>query len=68
MTTKREIERLARKAFGPTAAHDWNDAIAESGVVSDGACVSVGAATRKERQDMLAAALSGIIAWKEGKR
>ena len=64
MTTKKEIERLARKAFGPDAVYDWNDAIAENGVVGGNACVSVGAETKKERREMLAAALRGILQWK----
>jgi hypothetical protein len=66
VTTKRELERLARKAFGQLAS-------ASEGPITSGAwscegAVSVDCDDDRDRREMLAAALRGIIAWKEGKR
>jgi hypothetical protein len=65
MTTKREIERLARKALGRGAFYSsrWGDAQAWT----EDVMVSVDHDRDDERRELLAAALRGIIAWKEGK-
>ena len=66
MTTKRELERLARKALGKGAMiHEYFD-------TADAWCTKQSVSVRHDdddtRSEMLAAALRGIIAWKEGKR
>lgn len=65
MTTKRELEKLALKALGRAAR------VTEKPITSDAwsydAAVSVDCDDDAERREMLAAALRGIIRWKEGK-
>jgi hypothetical protein len=71
MTTKRELERLARKALGPGSVDEYWESIEETCASGVAGFVSVGLfadVTRKERREMLAAALRGIIAWKEGEK
>ena len=66
MTTKRELKRLARKALGrgarvsvgPEYTCEASAREESVGVWRDGDC--------DREREMLAAALRGIIAWKEG--
>lgn len=69
MTTKRELERLARRAFNGVAPTVRTGVACEvSFAYADGYDVSIQAPSAKEESEMLAAALRGIIAWKEGKK
>ena len=66
MTTKRELERLARKALGKDARVRLWPQTAAAGSVDE--VMSILCSDKKKRLEMLAAALRGVIAWKEGKR
>jgi len=68
MTTKRELEKLALKAFGGNAPSvECDGANVTSTAYANGRHVSAHAPTLEEERELLAAALRGIIAWKEGK-
>ncbi len=77
MTTKRELERLARKALGKGAKVRLNVRMlgpdtamfnASGAYPYESGSVSVTTANDvRMGEKMLAAALRGIIAWKEGK-
>jgi hypothetical protein len=65
MTTKRELERLARKAFGRGVV--FSEAFDDLQAYTWDELITVSHDNDKTRREMLAAALRGIIAWKEGK-
>lgn len=67
MTTKRELERLARRALGRGAKYENQNFFADSWAHNKRCMVSVECDDRTERRELLAAALRGIIQWKEGK-
>lgn len=68
MTTKRELERLARKAFGGRRPSVFlNNESSITSAHCNGRDVSVQAPSLGEERELLAAALRGIIRWKEGK-
>lgn len=64
MTTKRELERLARRAFGKRAIMLAERGTADAWSVDES--VTVDCDDDNDRREMLAAALRGIIQWKEG--
>lgn len=67
MTTKRELEKLARRAFGRGTKYKNHSFFGESWAQHKHYLLKVECDDGEERREMLAAALRGIIAWKEGK-
>lgn len=70
MTTKRELERLAREAFG-TGSNIYEFNVGKNihaySRVEREIRVEVADASKGSARDVLSAALRGIIAWKEAR-